>query len=71
MLSAHEFELHAGGKSRNPHNHIYLDNGNSIYRIIEELWTTPLNMLEEVIKRVAGSSVNEEQLWTWKGDGDT
>ncbi|WOH06062.1 hypothetical protein DCAR_0625485 [Daucus carota subsp. sativus] len=66
VLSAHEFELHAGGKSRNPHNHIYLDNGNSIYRIIEELWTTPLNMLEEVIKRVAGSSVNEEQLWTWK-----
>lgn len=66
VLSAHEFELHAGGKTRHPNNHIYLENGNPIYSIIQELRTTPSTMLEEVIRCVAGSSVNEERLQAWK-----
>lgn len=70
VLSAHEFELHAGGKTRHPNNHIYLENGNPIYSIIQELRTTPSTMLEEVIRRMAGSSVNEERLQAWKGDAD-
>ncbi|KAK1392604.1 Chromodomain-helicase-DNA-binding protein 4 [Heracleum sosnowskyi] len=66
VLSAHEFELHAGSRSRHPNNHIFLENGNPIYRIIQELRTAPVDMLEEVIKCVAGSSVNEQRFQNWK-----
>lgn len=67
ILSAYEFEMHAGGKTRHPNNHIYLENGKPIYRIIQELKTAPLSQLEEVVKDVAGSSVNELYLEAWKG----
>lgn len=67
VLSAYEFEMHAGGKTRHPNNHIYLENGNPIYRIIQELKTAPLSQLEEVVKDVAGSSINEQYLEAWKG----
>ncbi|CAK9147247.1 unnamed protein product [Ilex paraguariensis] len=68
VLSAYEFELHAGGcKTRHPNNHIFLENGKPIYNIIQELKTAPLSVLDEVIKNVAGSSVNEEALQVWKG----
>lgn len=70
MLSAHEFEIHAGSRSRHPNNHIFLENGNPIYKIIQELRTAPMDMLEEVIKRVAGSSVNEQRFQNWKGKAD-
>ncbi|KAK3038557.1 hypothetical protein RJ639_029357 [Escallonia herrerae] len=70
ILSAHEFEIHAGGKSRHPNNHIYLENGKPIYSIIQELRTAPLSIVDEVIKDVAGSSVNDVTLQVWKGDTD-
>ncbi|KAL3536373.1 hypothetical protein ACH5RR_004834 [Cinchona calisaya] len=66
VLSAFEFELHAGSKTRHPNNHIYLGNGKPVYSIIQELKTAPLSMIGEVIKDVAGSSVNEEYLQVWK-----
>ncbi|CAN4109652.1 unnamed protein product [Withania somnifera] len=66
ILSAYEFEMHAGGKTRHPNNHIYLENGKPIYRIIQELKTAPLSQLEEVVKDVAGSSINEQYLEAWK-----
>ncbi|KAJ7977090.1 Chromodomain-helicase-DNA-binding protein 4 [Quillaja saponaria] len=66
VLSAYEFERHAGLKTRHPNNHIYLENGRPIYSIIQELKTTPLSLLDEVIKDVAGSSVNEEFFQVWK-----
>ncbi|MCD7453953.1 hypothetical protein HAX54_022765 [Datura stramonium] len=66
VLSAYEFEVHAGGKTRHPNNHIYLENGKPIYRIIQELKTAPLSQLEEVVKDVAGSSINERYLEAWK-----
>lgn len=65
-LTAYEFELHAGGKTRHPNNHIHFENGNPIYGIIQELKTAPLSTLDEVIKNVAGSCVNEEHLQAWK-----
>lgn len=68
MLSAYEFEQHAGAKTRHPNNHIYLENGRPIYSIIQEIKTAPLGILDEVIKNVAGSSVNEESFQVWKGD---
>nr|GMC91822.1 uncharacterized protein LOC109158230 [Ipomoea batatas] len=66
VVSAYEFELHAGGKTRHPNNHIYLENGKPIYSIIQELKTTPLNLLDQMVKDVAGSSVNEQYLQAWK-----
>lgn len=67
VLSAYEFEQHAGLKTRHPNNHIYLENGRPIYSIIQELKTAPLSVLDEVIKDVAGSSLNEEFFQLWKG----
>ncbi|GMP50731.1 hypothetical protein CsSME_00017230 [Camellia sinensis var. sinensis] len=66
ILSAYEFELHAGGKTRHPNNHIYLENGKPIYSVIQELKTAPHSVLDEVVKNVAGSSVNEESFQVWK-----
>jgi hypothetical protein len=68
VLSAYEFEQHAGAKTRHPNNHIYLENGKPIYSIIQELKTAPLSMIDGVIKDVAGSSINEEFFRVWKGD---
>lgn len=68
VLTAYEFEQHAGVKTRHPNNHIYLENGRPIYSIIQELKTSPISMLDQVIKDLAGSSVNEEFLQFWKGE---
>ncbi|KAK6140277.1 hypothetical protein DH2020_025973 [Rehmannia glutinosa] len=65
VVSAYEFELHAGTKTRHPNNHIYLENGKPIYSIIQELKTASLSTLDDVIKAVAGSSVNEEYFQLW------
>ncbi|CAL5334915.1 unnamed protein product [Camellia sinensis] len=66
ILSAYEFELHAGGKTRHLNNHIYLENGKPIYSVIQELKTAPHSVLDEVVKNVVGSSVNEESFQVWK-----
>ncbi|GKV05784.1 hypothetical protein SLEP1_g17751 [Rubroshorea leprosula] len=66
VLSAYEFEQHAGAKTRHPNNHIYLENGKPIYSIIQELKTAPLGILDEVIKSMAGSSINEKSFVYWK-----
>ncbi|KAK6140311.1 hypothetical protein DH2020_025948 [Rehmannia glutinosa] len=66
VVSAYEFEFHAGTKTRHPNNHIYLENGTPIYSIIQELKTASLSTLDDVIKAVAGSSVNEEYFQLWK-----
>lgn len=71
ILSAYEFEQHAGGaKTRHPNNHIFLENGRPIYSIIEELKTAPLGILEELVTDMAGSSVNQGSFQAWKGDYD-
>lgn len=67
VVSAYEFELHAGSKTRHPHNHVYLENGKPIYCIVEELKSAPLSAVDTVIKAVAGSSVNEDYYQIWKG----
>ncbi|KAL0426342.1 UNVERIFIED_CONTAM: Chromodomain-helicase-DNA-binding protein 4 [Sesamum latifolium] len=55
VVSAYEFELHAGTKTRHPNNHIYLENGKPIYSIIQELRSVPLSSLDGVIRAMAGS----------------
>lgn len=69
VLSAYEFEQHAGAKTRHPNNHIFLENGRAIYNIVQELKTAPRDVLEEVIRNVTGSALSEEGLQAWKGDG--
>lgn len=66
ILSAYEFEMHAGGSTKHPNNHIFLENGRPIYTIIQELKTAPLSMVDEVIRSVAGSAVNEEMFQAWR-----
>ncbi|XP_048236165.1 uncharacterized protein LOC8269385 isoform X2 [Ricinus communis] len=66
VLTAYEFELHAGAKTRHPNNHIYLENGKPICSIIQELKAAPLGAVDEVIKDAAGSSINEEFFQVWK-----
>lgn len=67
VLSAYEFELHAGAKTRHPNSHIYLENGKPIYSIIAVLKTATMSTVEDVLRGAAGSSVNEENLQAWKG----
>ncbi|KAK1421109.1 hypothetical protein QVD17_23215 [Tagetes erecta] len=67
VLRAHEFEEHAGGKTRHPNNHIFLENGKPIYSVIQAMKTAQLSTVDEAIINVAGSSVNEEFLQVWKG----
>ncbi|KAL7091954.1 hypothetical protein ACP275_12G136300 [Erythranthe tilingii] len=68
VVSAYEFEHHAGAKTRHPNHHIYLENGKPIYNIIQELRTAPLSIIDGVIKAVAGSSVNEEYFQVWRAN---
>ncbi|PKI62102.1 hypothetical protein CRG98_017475, partial [Punica granatum] len=68
VVSAYEFEQHAGFKTRHPNNHIYLENGKPIYNIIQEVKTAPLCLLDEVIRDIAGSAINEDFFQIWKGN---
>lgn len=63
--------MHAGCRSRHPNKHIYLDCGKSIYSVIQHLQSTPFNLLDEAVRSVAGSSVNEEYLQHWKGNASS
>jgi hypothetical protein len=67
VLGAYEFERHAGGKTKHPNNHIYLENGRPVYNVIQELRIAPPDVLEEVIRKVAGSALSEEGFQAWKG----
>lgn len=66
VLSAYEFELHAGAKTKHPNNHIFLENGRAVYSIVQELKTAPHGVFEDVIRNVAGSALCEEGLQAWK-----
>ncbi|KAF5750960.1 hypothetical protein HS088_TW03G01300 [Tripterygium wilfordii] len=66
ILSAFEFEQHAGAKTRHPNNQIFLENGRPIYSIIQEIKSASLCQLDEVMRNVAGSSINEDFFQIWK-----
>lgn len=65
-INAYEFERHAGCKTKHPNNHIYFENGKTIYAVVQELKSTPQEMLFDVIQNVTGSSVNQKNFNTWK-----
>ncbi|KAF9620650.1 hypothetical protein IFM89_013676 [Coptis chinensis] len=65
-LNAYEFEKHAGTKTKHPNNHIYFENGKTIYAIVQELKSTPHNMLFDAIQNCTGSQINQKAFKTWK-----
>lgn len=67
MLNAYEFECHAGCKTKHPNNHIYFENGKTIYQITQELRSTPQSLLFETIQTVTGSPINQKAFQVWKG----
>lgn len=67
-LNAYEFERHAGCKTKHPNNHIYFENGKSVYAVVQELRSTPENKLFEAIEGVTGSPINQKKFRVWKGD---
>ncbi|XP_010260070.1 PREDICTED: uncharacterized protein LOC104599288 [Nelumbo nucifera] len=66
VLNAYEFERHAGCKTKHPNNHIFFDNGKTIYGIVQELRSTPQNMLFDAIQTVTGSPINQKSFRVWK-----
>jgi ribonuclease I len=69
VLNAYEFERHAGCKTKHPNNHIYFENGKTIYQIVQELRSTPESMLFDVIQTVFGAPINQKSFRIWKGKG--
>lgn len=65
-LNAYEFERHAGCKTKHPNNHIYFENGKTIYQIVQELRSTPESLLFDAIQTVTGSPINQKAFRIWK-----
>jgi hypothetical protein len=66
VINAYEFERHAGCKTKHPNNHIYFENGKTVYGIVQELRSTPQNLLFEVIQTITGSPINQKSFRVWK-----
>ncbi|KAJ8765914.1 hypothetical protein K2173_020430 [Erythroxylum novogranatense] len=66
VLNAYEFERHANCKTKHPNNHIYFENGKTIYAVVQELKNTPQEMLFDAIQNVTGSQVNQKNFRIWK-----
>lgn len=67
-LNAYVFERHAGCKTKHPNNHIYFENGKTIYQIVQELRSTPESLLFDAIQTVTGSPINQKAFRIWKGN---
>ncbi|KAL1323088.1 hypothetical protein HN51_068116 [Arachis hypogaea] len=65
-LNAYEFERHAGAKTKHPNNHIYFENGKTVYGVVQELKNTPQEMLFDAIQNVTGTTINEKNFSSWK-----
>ncbi|XP_047958783.1 uncharacterized protein LOC125204229 isoform X2 [Salvia hispanica] len=65
-VNAFEFERHAGCKTKHPNNHIYFENGKTIYAAVQELKNTPQEMLFDVMLNITGSAVNQKNFDIWK-----
>ncbi|XP_031401942.1 uncharacterized protein LOC116211625 [Punica granatum] len=66
ILNAYEFERHAGAKTKHPNNHIYFENGKTIYQIVQELRSTPVSLLFDAIQTVFGAPINQKSFRIWK-----
>ncbi|KAK4376008.1 hypothetical protein RND71_006685 [Anisodus tanguticus] len=68
VLNAYEFERHATNMMKHPNNHIYFENGKTIYRIAQEPRSTRQSVLFDTIQTVTGSPINQKAFWVWKVD---
>ncbi|KAL5717046.1 hypothetical protein ACHQM5_010127 [Ranunculus cassubicifolius] len=50
VVTATEFERHAGSGNKNPAHYIYMDNGNSLYDVLIACKDAPLDILEATIQ---------------------
>ncbi|KAF7152132.1 hypothetical protein RHSIM_Rhsim01G0224700 [Rhododendron simsii] len=66
VLNAHEYERHAGCKTKHPNNHIYFENGKSTYQVVQELRSIPETQLYDAIQTATGSPINQKAFLTWK-----
>ncbi|KAK6926925.1 Tify domain binding domain [Dillenia turbinata] len=66
VVNAYEFERHAGCKTKHPNNHIYFENGKTIYSIVQELRSTPEGLLFDTIQTITGSPINQKSFRIWK-----
>ncbi|CAH2072831.1 unnamed protein product [Thlaspi arvense] len=66
VLNAYEFEQHANCKTKHPNNHIYFENGKTIYGVVQELKNTPQEKLFDAIQNVTGSDINHKNFNAWK-----
>ncbi|XP_038719918.1 uncharacterized protein LOC120012544 isoform X1 [Tripterygium wilfordii] len=66
VLNAYEFERHATCKTKHPNNHIYFENGKTIYQIVQELRSTPESLLFDTIQTVFGAPINQKAFRIWK-----
>lgn len=66
VINAFEFERHASCKTKHPNNHIYCENGRTIYGIVQELRSTPQSMLFDALQTITGSPINQKSFRTWK-----
>uniref|UniRef100_A0A2P2K6B5 Uncharacterized protein MANES_09G086500 n=1 Tax=Rhizophora mucronata TaxID=61149 RepID=A0A2P2K6B5_RHIMU len=66
VINAYEFERHADCKTKHPNNHIYFESGKTVYGIVQELRSTPQNMLFDVMQTITGSPINEKSFRLWK-----
>ncbi|CAN0926678.1 hypothetical protein LINGRAHAP2_LOCUS35479 [Linum grandiflorum] len=66
VINAYELERHANCKTKHPNNHIYFDNGKTIYGVVQELRSTPQHMLFDVMQTITGSPINQKCFRLWK-----
>ncbi|KAF1870151.1 hypothetical protein Lal_00017732 [Lupinus albus] len=53
-------------RTKHPNNHIYFENGKTIYAVVQELKNTPQDMLFDAIQNVTGSTINQKNFSVWK-----
>ncbi|XP_062216020.1 uncharacterized protein LOC133916390 isoform X2 [Phragmites australis] len=66
ILNACEFEQHSGELSNNQNDHIFLETGISLYRVVKALKHYKLNVLGEFIEETIGFPPNMIEYNKWK-----
>ncbi|KAL5710977.1 hypothetical protein ACHQM5_021478 [Ranunculus cassubicifolius] len=70
VVDAYEFEQHAGCRTTDPNEHVYLNNGKSIHTIVQELKNIPVSSLDEMVRLLVGPLFNENSHLQWKESAD-
>lgn len=55
VVSAYNFEMHAGSTKKHPSDYIFLENGKSLRDVLKACTSAPLDMLESAIQNAAGA----------------